>query len=139
MYITGTTFPFTLSLLAGLLSIFGDIFGTLIMLFPIIEIFVYSTNKDVDFWKFLVLLGVFASRIISPISVHALEKHLLHQEIIENNIDHCTMVYIRGASIWHGGIVLGPLISVFPFLILELKEMFEEWTESKTEKTKLVF
>ena len=33
MYITGTSFPFTLSLLAGLLSIFGDIFGTLIMLF----------------------------------------------------------------------------------------------------------
>ena len=122
-----------MSLLAGLLSIFGDIFGTLIMLFPIIELFVYSANKDADFWKFLVLLGVFASRIISPISVHALEKHLLHQE--DNRKTILTIVpwsIFGGLQFGMGGIVLGPLISVFPFLILELKEMFEEWTESKT-------
>ena len=79
------------------------------------------------------LLGVFASRIISPISVHALEKHLLHQE--DNRKTILTIVpwsIFGGLQFGMGGIVLGPLISVFPFLILELKEMFEEWTESKT-------
>ena len=94
------------------------------MLFPIIELFVYSANKDADFWKFLVLLGVFASRIISPISVHALEKHLLHQE--DNRKTILTIVpwsIFGGLQFGMGGIVLGFNIRL-SISNIELKEMF---------------
>ena len=137
MYLTGASFSFTISIIAGILSIFGDIFGSLMMLFPIIEIFLHPGNKESDFWKFLVLSLVFVFRFIYPISVHALEKHLLYQQDNRNTI--LTIVpwsIFGGLQFGLGGIVLGPLISVFPFLMLELREMYEAWSDAKSEKEK---
>jgi hypothetical protein len=138
MYLTGASFSFTISILAGVLSIFGDIVGSLMMLFPIIEIFLHPGNKESDFLKFLVLIIVFICRFIFPISLQALEKHLLtHQQDNRNTI--LTIVpysIFGGLQFGLGGIVLGPLISVFPFLMLEIREIYEKWSNAKSDKEK---
>ena len=118
----GLAFSVTLGLLSAGLSLFGDALAAIIMLVGgLVDLWLRDQEPAYSKVRITALSLVFLWRVCCPESQKAIEKHLGENED-KNSILILVPWSIFGGVVAFGigGVVIGPIVAVFPFLAKQI-------------------